>query len=419
MINNLLMNILAIGDTADNIASLKKFTKKAKIHLINFPRKQAGIVTNSSEGIEFFDSLLISKQVEKIIKIKDKFDLCIVMSWSGARIAYLAGINYIMYFVGDDIKIAPFIKNPKISYLKNIIRKRNFLERFFYRKVFDNALACIAPFEEYYEPLSRYRKDAIRLDRMMVDTEIFNEFVKPIDLPKEKFTLLSAQRIGLEKGFDKIWQALDLCQTDFEVLQVNWFIERTDEEKRFNEELMKKLPKQIKLIPLIKRDQLASYFMYADAILGQMRSGIQSGIERDAAFCRKPVLCFTDTHRPTLIDGEKIIAPFLPTSSEPKEIALLIDRVVSSKEFRETLANHEYEYVKKLSDPDKVVNDWESIFKNSIEKCKSINRKNSGIKLKIDKKVVEILEKIIYVRIMKKRNIEGWGMEEYFKLMKS
>ena len=63
------MKILAIGDTADNIRTLQKFSKKSKIHLINFPRKQAALKT-LSDDVEFFESLLISKQVKKIKKIK-------------------------------------------------------------------------------------------------------------------------------------------------------------------------------------------------------------------------------------------------------------------------------------------------------------------------------------------------------------
>ena len=86
------MNILAIGDLGDNILILKKISN-LKIHLINFPRKQAELLTYSGEGLEFFDSLFISKQVKKIKEIKDGFDLCLVMSWAGARVAYLAGLN--------------------------------------------------------------------------------------------------------------------------------------------------------------------------------------------------------------------------------------------------------------------------------------------------------------------------------------
>mgnify|MGYP003337943006 CR=1 FL=1 len=60
------MKILAIGDTADNIFTLKKFAKKSAIHLITFPRKQDALFTNLDGDTEFFDSLLITKQVKKM-----------------------------------------------------------------------------------------------------------------------------------------------------------------------------------------------------------------------------------------------------------------------------------------------------------------------------------------------------------------
>ncbi len=119
------MKILAIGDIADNIFLMKKFTKDIEIHLISFPKQGAGKTTTSKEGMEYFDSLLISKQVKKIKKIKDQYDLCIALPWSGARVAYLAGINYIMYFVGGDITNPPFAKENK---------NYNLLERRFYKK---------------------------------------------------------------------------------------------------------------------------------------------------------------------------------------------------------------------------------------------------------------------------------------------
>ena len=97
------MRILAIGDSTDNNYTLKKFAKKSRVHLIDFPKKEYTQISNITSGREYFDSLLIAKQVKKIKEIKDNYDLCIVMSWAGARIAYLAGINYIMYFTGSDI----------------------------------------------------------------------------------------------------------------------------------------------------------------------------------------------------------------------------------------------------------------------------------------------------------------------------
>ena len=107
------LKILAIGDSTSNIYLMKKFAKDIEVHLIDFPKKGVDKTTTGKDGMEYFDSLLISKQVEKIKKIKDKYDLCIAVPWSGARIAYLAGINYIMYFVGGDITNPPFSKDNK------------------------------------------------------------------------------------------------------------------------------------------------------------------------------------------------------------------------------------------------------------------------------------------------------------------
>lgn len=410
---------MVIGDTADNMFSLQKFAKKSQIHLINFPRKQAGLLTYSNKDIEFFDSLLISKQIEKIKQIKDNYDLCLVVSWAAGRIAYLAGLNYIMYFVGGDIVTPPFLKNPKVSYLKTPVSNLNFLERKFYKKVLDSAIACIAPTEEYFLPLLKYRKDAIRMDRVFVDTELFNENVKPMNMKKQKFTFLSAQRIGLEKGFDIIWEALKFCKNDFQILQVEWFIQRNDEEKKINEKLMKEKPPQVKLIPLIKRNEVSQYFMFADAILGQMRSGIQGGIERDAAFCKKPVICYTDPNRPSIIDNKKILPPFLPHSNDPKKLAEIIDQVVESEKFRKKLAEDEFNYVNQLSSPEKVANEWDNIFENLSKKYSSINRNSSKISISIENFIAKWMEKLFYVNKMKQKNIESWGKEEYKKLFKS
>ena len=165
------MKILAIGDTADNVFTLKKFAKNFQIHLITFPRKQAELFTLSDE-VERFDSLLISKQVKKINQIKDQYDLCLVLTWSAARIAYLSDLNYIMYFAGGDITEPPFEKMPKASFLEKPLHNRNFLERYFYKKIFDSAIACIVATEVYFEQLKKFRKDAIRLDKMRLDEMI-------------------------------------------------------------------------------------------------------------------------------------------------------------------------------------------------------------------------------------------------------
>lgn len=404
------LKILAIGDSTSNIYLMKKFAKNIEIHLIDFPKKGVDKTTTGKDGIEYFDSLLISKQVEKIKEIKDGYDLCIAVPWAGARIAYLAGINYIMYFVGGDITNPPFSKENK---------NYNSFERYFYKKILDNAVACIAPMDEYYTPLKKYRKDAIRLDRMFVDTEIFNEKTQPINLKKEKFTFLSAQRFGLEKGMDKIWKAIELCKSDFELLQVKWFIEDTtieefNELSSINKKLIDKRPDKIRFIPLIKREELGKYFAGADAVMGQMRAGIQGGIEREAAFCKKPVICYTDPKKPNIIDGEKIIPPFLPISNEPQEIAKIIDMIVESKQFRDDLAEKEYEYIKKISDPELVSKDWENIFMNVFEKNKTLDRKSS-IFDRLTSFIILKIEKM-YIKKFREKNIYAWGKEEYERL---
>ena len=45
----------------------------------------------------------------------------------------------------------------------------------------------------------------------------------------------------MAKGTDLLWKALKLCKTDFEILQVNWFDESTDEELKIKEQLLNEL----------------------------------------------------------------------------------------------------------------------------------------------------------------------------------
>ena len=136
------MKILAIGDTADDYYTLKKFTERSEIHLIDFPKKGDNKTSNIHTGREYFDSLLISKQVKKIKDIKDDYDLCIILSWAAARVAYLSGINYIMYYAGSDIGNPPFAKNniPIYTDFKKPLPHLNWIERSFYKKVFYNAI---------------------------------------------------------------------------------------------------------------------------------------------------------------------------------------------------------------------------------------------------------------------------------------
>lgn len=413
------LKVLAIGDSTENMYMMKKFSKNVDIHLIDFPRKGVNLTTKRTKDIEYFDSLLISKQVQKIEEIKDEYDLCLAMPWSGARIAYLAGLNYIMYFVGSDITVPPFIKGAKNEYDLNPTHNYNFLERKFYLEIFKRATLCVTTTGQYFKELKKYRNDAERIDRIFVDTELFNKDVKSLNIKKNKFTILSPQRVGLEKGTPIIWEALEKCKTDFELWQTSWFIEKTTVENLkqltgINKKLVDEAPKQVKFIPLIKKNELGGYIATADAIMGQMRGGGQGAIEREAAYCLKPVINYTDTKFPTVIDGKKIIPPFLPQSNNPEEIAKIIDKVVEDKIFREKLAKREYEYVKEISDPIKVSDDWEMIFEKAFKMTPKISR-NLSISEKILKRIFFRLEKK-YIKKFEKNNIKLWGEKNYRNL---
>tara|TARA_B100001540_G_scaffold117228_2_gene105128 strand:+ start:4047 stop:5288 length:1242 start_codon:yes stop_codon:yes gene_type:complete len=412
------MKILLLGDTADNNYTLKKFSKKIEMRLIDFPKKQDSRLTNLGDR-EFFDTLIISKQIKKIKQIKNDFDLCVCLTWAAARIAYFSGMNYVLCFVGDDIINPPFENNTKPFYGQTTekLNKKSWIERKFYKKVFDSAIACIATNHDTYKVLSSYRKDALRIDHLITDSEIFNDKINPINRDKKKFTFFSPQRIGPEKGIERLWKAISLTESDFEVLQVEWYIQRTNQEKQFNEKLLENMPSKVKLIPLINRNELGKYISFCDGILGQMETGMQGAIERDSAFCKKPVLSYTNSSKPSLIDGEEIIPPFEPKTNDPKIISKMIDKVVESAEFRNELIEKQFSYIKELSEPEFAMKRWEKCLENIQSKNKSKKRQRVGLTLFFEMVFFKITEKSI-LKKYRDKNIELWGKEEYQRLTK-
>ena len=72
----MVINVLAIGDTANVMKSLSKITKKSKIHIVNFPKDGAGIFIHD-DNVDRFLSWKVKEQVEYINKIKNNYDICI------------------------------------------------------------------------------------------------------------------------------------------------------------------------------------------------------------------------------------------------------------------------------------------------------------------------------------------------------
>ena len=244
--------------------------------------------------------------------------------------------------------------------------------------MFNNAVSCVACDMELFTSLSKYTKDG-KLINWIADPKKFNPHITPINLPKEKFVIFSPQRIGLDKGSEIIWEALRKCKTDFKVLQVNW-VHDESEYSEINKKLLQNIPNYVEFIPKIPRVDLPRYYAFADAILGQMKIGILSNIEREAALCKKPVICYNDPKFYTKLKNKKLNSPFLPKSQDPNDIALLIDKIVKDKKFREELAEREYNFILEITNPENAIKEWENLFFDLYQTYDSINSKHHVIK---------------------------------------
>lgn len=360
--------------------TLSKYTKKSKIHLINFLKDGFGIFTYA-DGVECFDSYKVSKQVKKINEIKDNFDICITTG-TGERIAYLADLNYISYYVGNDIDTPRFVKNSKKPGANDALHKLNFLERMFYKNSFSNAVAHIAG-TWVYDYLIKFDKNAIRMDRIEIDPSVFNFKIEPLDRKKAKFVFFCPQRIGKPKGTELLWRALELCKSDFEVIQINWFDEVTPEEQQTKKQLLDNIPPQVHLVPMIKRSDMAKYYNFADAVLGNMKLGSHTLSEFEGVMCNKPVIQYSNPDMKIIIDGKEIESPFLPHSNEPNRIAEIIDMVVESKQFRDKLFEEEFKFVKEVGNPVKYAEWWDNFFEEQTKKYKSIKKNSLRIKIQL------------------------------------
>ena len=375
----MVINVLAIGDTGNIMSTMKKFTKNTQIHLINFPKDGAGTFTY--DDVETFENYKVKDQVKKINSIKNNFDIAITMG-TGERIAYLCDLNYITFYVGRDIDAPRFKKNSNEDWSDESIHNLNFLERRFYWNTFNSAIRHVA-YGWVFEFLKKYTDHGLKMDMEPIDTSIFNHNAPVLKKNKKKFTFFSPMRMEKFKGTDLLFEALKFCKTDFEILAVDWFGETTKEEIKFKDELLKNIPSQIKLISPIKRSEMSSYYRFADAVLGNFYLGIYELVALESVMCGTPVIQYSDQNKKIIVNGEKLVSPFLPVSNSPKEIAKIIDRIVESNEFRTEQLEIQHEFVNKIADPEKCVEWWEDLFINLSKNHKSITKNSSKFKLKL------------------------------------
>tara|TARA_Y100000590_G_scaffold221572_1_gene250767 strand:+ start:8693 stop:9934 length:1242 start_codon:yes stop_codon:yes gene_type:complete len=374
------IKVLAIGDVGNIIRTIQKYTKKSKIHLINYPRDGAAKFTNP-DNIESFKTWKVKEHVEKINKIKNDYDVCISMATE--RTAYLADLNYISYYVGGDIEAPRFKKNSRDSAAESndILHSRNIFERKFYWNAFKNAVTHVAGVWQFSE-LQKYTKNGIRNIMLPIDTDEFNPNIEPIERKKIKFTFFSPMRMEKFKGTHLLWEALKFCKSDFEILCVEWFGERTDEERKFKKKLLDTKPKQITFLPLIDRSEIPRYYTFADAVIANLFFGSFELVGLESVMCGTPVIQYTDKKKDIILDDFTLQSPFQPFSNEPKAIAEIIDKIVESKEFREKLFLEEQKFVNQVADPIKCAEWWDNLFESVFKKHGRIQRKSSPIRIK-------------------------------------
>ncbi len=361
------IRILAIGDAANNIATIRKFVKETKIDQIHFRGARNKDLRHYLTNTYFFESQNVFKQLKQLSDLKKNYDLFLVASWDSARLAYLAGLNFVWLFTGTDIRHPFFVKNKELY-------NYTYFERFFYWKVFSEALIYVALIEDTLNDLKKHVKNGILLGTP-VDSMLFNDNIKPLEKTKKKFTFFSPTRIGFQKGTDIVWNAIKKCKSDFEVLQCEWFDEKFPKSRK----LLEIKPENVILISLIPHEKMAKYYHFADAILGQM-GGWPGGIEREASFCKRPVICYTNVKFKIEINGEQKSAPFLPLSKNPEELSNIIDKIVTCKSFREKYANDCYDFIKKTCDPVLIAKMWDKLFMDYFIKSR---QKKSKPKLKL------------------------------------
>ena len=356
--------ILGIEKSEILLNNLAKFLH-TKMDVINIPSKNRDFLL-FEKSLKKFKSEKLFEQINELNNIKNNYDLCIVSSWYAAKLAFLCNINYIFYFIGDDIRNPPLLEkiisddDLNLDFLKK--------QSYSYQDVFNNAITCVTGSEELFNLLKSFRSDSIRIDRTIVTPNIFNRNLQPVNIKKNKFTFFCPTRIGSEKGIDILWKAIKLCNTDFEILQINWLDTKNLEIQKESERILQEKPSNVYLIDSIKHEDMGRYYTYADCVLGEMKTGHTNSIEREAALCHKPVLNYNDNRTKSFMDGKELITPFLPQSNEPIEIAKIIDRIVTDKEFRENLADKEYYFMKNLTDPEKTATEWDNLIKKILYK---------------------------------------------------
>src|SRR6185312_8777202 len=139
------------------------------------------------------------------------------------------------------------------------------------------------------------------------------------------------------------------------VLQTDWG------NGEYYEKALSTKPDKVKIIPKVKRENMANYLVSVDALLGQISPTSIGSIEREAALCNTPVFCYAPY---SFSEND----PMYKESREPADIARYIDKMVTDKNFREKLREIQHQWVKDTFDNKKTIKQWQEVFEETNNK---------------------------------------------------
>lgn len=289
----------------------------------------------------FFKQDDIVNQVEQIKKLSGSYDIFIAQGWLASAICYLAGVNYIIYFLNGYIE-------PKYRLWKRMAFPNNY----FYSKLFEDSLnsasKIVSSGRFFTKILKQYRKDIPEI-MIFTDPEMFNPQAPKIDLGYNKFVFFSPQRIEEDKGQEIMWDIINNTKSDFVVLQVDWG------SGNYYDKVILKKPSKVEIISKVKREKIPSYYVSADAVLGQISLNHSSSIERESILCGKPVFSYVSE---TITNDE----PFHTGGKDLQKLAEHIDKIVTDEKYREELKKKQYGWVSNTFNNKETTIKWNEIF---------------------------------------------------------
>ena len=336
------LKILFVNDYSSTAYLFEKYLN-AEVDAIYFIKD---ITIKSVKNPLFFKEKDLLHHIEQIKGLSDKYDVFICLGWTAAAICYLANVKYVIHSV--DAYIEPQHRFSKTN---------SSLKNYFFTKLFEETLqsadAIVSCGRFFTKLLKKYRDGIIEI-KGFTEPDFFNPDRKKINLGEKKFTFFSPQRIEGWKGQLKMWEAIKKTKSDFVVLQTDW-----GQGKYYNE-VMRKKPDKVKIIPKIKRSEMPSYYVSSDALLGQISSNNSSHVENEAMLCGIPVVCYTHY-------GFTTHDPFC-SSDDPNDLAEYIDNVVENKNFRENLIKIQKDWITKTFDNKKNAEKWIELLKKLEKK---------------------------------------------------